>query len=105
MFFQVGNRVGVKRCNDDTMHIFIDGEDMGPAATAVAKVTHSLTHSHDTKTNDSTKPSSTVFLLLAECLRRFGPLRADNGGVHRQLLADGGHGERQGAVAVLGQLQ
>uniref|UniRef100_A0A3B4H265 Neuralized-like protein 4 n=1 Tax=Pundamilia nyererei TaxID=303518 RepID=A0A3B4H265_9CICH len=33
----VGNRVGVKRCNDDTMHIFIDGEDMGPAATAVAK--------------------------------------------------------------------
>uniref|UniRef100_A0A8C5F042 Neuralized-like protein 4 n=1 Tax=Gouania willdenowi TaxID=441366 RepID=A0A8C5F042_GOUWI len=33
----VGNRIGVKRCNDDTMHIFIDGEDMGPAATAVAK--------------------------------------------------------------------
>lgn len=35
---QVGNRVGVKRCSDDTMHIFIDGEDMGSAATAVAKV-------------------------------------------------------------------
>uniref|UniRef100_A0A7N6A0U2 Neuralized-like protein 4 n=1 Tax=Anabas testudineus TaxID=64144 RepID=A0A7N6A0U2_ANATE len=33
----VGNRVGVKRCSDDTMHIFIDGEDVGPAATAVAK--------------------------------------------------------------------
>ncbi|MCI4384593.1 hypothetical protein PGIGA_G00040430 [Pangasianodon gigas] len=33
----VGNRVGVKRCTDDTMHVFIDGEDMGPAATAVAK--------------------------------------------------------------------
>ncbi|XP_028847301.1 neuralized-like protein 4 [Denticeps clupeoides] len=33
----VGNRVGVKRCGDDTMHILIDGEDMGPAATAVAK--------------------------------------------------------------------
>uniref|UniRef100_A0A7N8XVV7 Neuralized-like protein 4 n=1 Tax=Mastacembelus armatus TaxID=205130 RepID=A0A7N8XVV7_9TELE len=33
----VGNRVGVKRYSDDTMHIFIDGEDMGPAATAVAK--------------------------------------------------------------------
>ncbi|XP_073683977.1 neuralized-like protein 4 [Garra rufa] len=33
----VGNRVGVKRCSDDTMHILIDGEDMGPAATAVAK--------------------------------------------------------------------
>ncbi|KAJ3585717.1 hypothetical protein NHX12_014436 [Muraenolepis orangiensis] len=34
---EVGNRVGVKRCSDDTMHVFIDGEDMGPAATAVAK--------------------------------------------------------------------
>ncbi|KAM9462513.1 neuralized-like protein 4 isoform 2-T2 [Clarias gariepinus] len=33
----VGNRVGVKRCSDDTMHIYIDGEDMGPAATGVAK--------------------------------------------------------------------
>ncbi|MCJ8738832.1 hypothetical protein PDJAM_G00040230 [Pangasius djambal] len=33
----VGNRVGVKRCSDDTMHVFIDGEDMGPAATAMAK--------------------------------------------------------------------
>ncbi|XP_039997243.1 neuralized-like protein 4 isoform X1 [Xiphias gladius] len=33
----VGNRVGVKRCSDDTMHVFIDGEDMGPASTAVAK--------------------------------------------------------------------
>lgn len=44
--FQVGNRVGVKRCNDDTMHIFIDGEDMGPAATAVAKVTTAHSDSH-----------------------------------------------------------
>lgn len=42
---QVGNRVGVKRCSDDTMHIFIDGEDMGPAATAVPKV-HTHTHSN-----------------------------------------------------------
>ncbi|KAJ7313244.1 hypothetical protein JRQ81_004526 [Phrynocephalus forsythii] len=33
----VGSRIGVKRCTDDTMHILIDGEDMGPAATGVAK--------------------------------------------------------------------
>ncbi|XP_024857961.1 neuralized-like protein 4 isoform X3 [Kryptolebias marmoratus] len=33
----VGNRVGVKRCNDDTMHVFVDGEDLGPATTAVPK--------------------------------------------------------------------
>ncbi|XP_059498589.1 neuralized-like protein 4 isoform X4 [Stegostoma tigrinum] len=33
----VGNRVGVKRASDDTMHIFIDGEDMGVAAAGIAK--------------------------------------------------------------------
>ncbi|XP_054850527.1 neuralized-like protein 4 [Eublepharis macularius] len=33
----VGSRVGVKHCTDDSMHILIDGEDMGPAATGVAK--------------------------------------------------------------------
>ncbi|XP_069501804.1 neuralized-like protein 4 isoform X1 [Ambystoma mexicanum] len=33
----VGNRIGVKRCPDDSMHILLDGEDMGPAATGVAK--------------------------------------------------------------------
>lgn len=57
MLLQVGNRVGVKRCSDDTMHIFIDGEDMGPAATAVAKV-HTHTHTHgdrDTQEKRRTK--------------------------------------------------
>ncbi|KAJ8401740.1 hypothetical protein AAFF_G00377110 [Aldrovandia affinis] len=38
----VGNRVGVKRCSDDTMHVLIDGEDMGAAATAVAKNVHAV---------------------------------------------------------------
>ncbi|XP_039703111.1 neuralized-like protein 4 isoform X5 [Pteropus medius] len=33
----VGSRVGIRRGTDDTMHIVIDGEDMGPAATGVAK--------------------------------------------------------------------
>uniref|UniRef100_A0A8C5WRF5 Neuralized E3 ubiquitin protein ligase 4 n=1 Tax=Laticauda laticaudata TaxID=8630 RepID=A0A8C5WRF5_LATLA len=33
----VGSRVGVKHCTDDTMHVLIDGEDMGAAATGVAK--------------------------------------------------------------------
>ena len=30
--------MGIRRGTDDTMHIMIDGEDMGPAATGVAKV-------------------------------------------------------------------
>ncbi|XP_038642637.1 neuralized-like protein 4 [Scyliorhinus canicula] len=33
----VGNRVGVKRASDDTMHILVDGEDMGVAAAGIAK--------------------------------------------------------------------
>ncbi|XP_073091011.1 neuralized-like protein 4 isoform X1 [Manis javanica] len=33
----VGSRVGICRGADDTMHILVDGEDMGPAATGVAK--------------------------------------------------------------------
>lgn len=35
---QVGSRVGIRRGADDTMHILVDGEDMGPAATGIAKV-------------------------------------------------------------------
>lgn len=34
----MGSRVGIRRGTDDTMHIVIDGEDMGPAATGIAKV-------------------------------------------------------------------
>ncbi|XP_062479423.1 neuralized-like protein 4 [Pezoporus occidentalis] len=37
---QVGNRVGVRRGADDSVHILVDGEDMGPAATGVAKNAH-----------------------------------------------------------------
>ncbi|XP_053425787.1 neuralized-like protein 4 isoform X2 [Nycticebus coucang] len=33
----VGSHVGVRRGADDTMHILVDGEDMGPAATGIAK--------------------------------------------------------------------
>ncbi len=35
---QVNNRIGVKRCSDGTVHIFINGEDMGVAASNVPKV-------------------------------------------------------------------
>ena len=30
--------MGLRRGADDTMHILVDGEDMGPAATGIAKV-------------------------------------------------------------------
>ncbi|XP_039580188.1 neuralized-like protein 4, partial [Passer montanus] len=36
--FEVGNRLGVRRGPDDSMHLVVDGQDMGPAATGVAKV-------------------------------------------------------------------
>lgn len=70
---QVGNRVGVKRCSDDTMHIFIDGEDMGPAATAVPKVhtrTHTLTHTRThphTLTTALNREYALPFIIMAVC--------------------------------------
>lgn len=54
VLLQVGNRLGVKRCSDDTMHIFIDGEDVGPAATAVAKV-HVHTHNDERHMESDTR--------------------------------------------------
>ena len=36
--FQVGQRVGVKRCSDSTMHVYLEGEDKGIACTDVPKV-------------------------------------------------------------------
>ncbi len=35
---QVNNRVAVKRCSDGTLHMYINGEDLGVAATNVPKV-------------------------------------------------------------------
>eukprot|EP00061_Rhincodon_typus_P014146 g40997.t1 len=69
-FTQVGNRVGVKRASDDTMHIFIDGEDMGVAAAGIAKnvfavvdlygkvVSVSIVSSSVLEEAESTKPPS-----------------------------------------------
>ncbi|OWK50327.1 Neuralized-like protein 4 [Lonchura striata] len=37
IILQVGNRLGVRRGADDSMHLLVDGQDMGPAATGVAK--------------------------------------------------------------------
>ncbi|GCC36892.1 hypothetical protein chiPu_0015392 [Chiloscyllium punctatum] len=66
----VGNRVGVKRASDDTMHIFIDGEDMGVAAAGIAKnvyavvdlygkvVSVSIVSSSALEEAESTKPPS-----------------------------------------------
>ncbi|KAH1187934.1 hypothetical protein KIL84_015134 [Mauremys mutica] len=53
----VGNRVGVKRCADDTMHILVDGEDMGPATTGVAKATLRPMHPQALHPNQTLLPS------------------------------------------------
>lgn len=100
--FQAGNRVGVKRCSDDTMHIFVDGEDMGPAATAVAKVQAALLVCSAKLTRGC---HSSSLLLLPECVRGFGLVRADNSRVHCELDSDRGHGKCQGSVALLRKLQ
>ncbi|CAM9861420.1 unnamed protein product [Lampetra fluviatilis] len=48
---RVGNRVGVKRCHDDTMHLVIDGKDMGPAATGVPAGVHAVFDLYGTVTS------------------------------------------------------
>ena len=35
---QVGARVGVRRCSDGTMHVCLNGEDLGVAASNIPKV-------------------------------------------------------------------
>lgn len=94
--------MGVKRCSDDTMHIFIDGEDMGPAANAVAKVRFTSSNAHMYFLNMC---SVLVFSPFSECVCSAGPVWEDNSRVHRQLLLDGGRGECEGDVAVLRELQ
>lgn len=44
MFVQVENVIGVKRCSDGTMHIYINGEDMGVAASNIPKVSSTSVH-------------------------------------------------------------
>uniref|UniRef100_A0A4W5JSR6 Neuralized-like protein 4 n=1 Tax=Hucho hucho TaxID=62062 RepID=A0A4W5JSR6_9TELE len=60
----VGNRVGVKRCSDDTMHILIDGEDMGTAATAVAKNVYAVLDLYGRVTAVSIVSSSVLLIYL-----------------------------------------
>ncbi|XP_041037273.1 neuralized-like protein 4 isoform X1 [Carcharodon carcharias] len=66
----VGNRVGVKRASDDTMHVLVDGEDMGVAGAGIAKnvfavvdlygkvVSVSIVSSSALEETESTKPPS-----------------------------------------------
>ncbi|XP_060111332.1 neuralized-like protein 4 isoform X3 [Heteronotia binoei] len=56
----VGSRIGVKHCTDDTMHILIDGEDMGPAATGVAKNVYVVLDLYGRVTSVSIVSSSTL---------------------------------------------
>nr|XP_006813437.1 PREDICTED: neuralized-like protein 4-like [Saccoglossus kowalevskii] len=39
---EIGNTVGVKRCSDDTMHVVINGEDKGIAASNIPKGSYAI---------------------------------------------------------------
>jgi neuralized-like protein 4 len=39
---QVGNRVGIGRSHDGTMHLYLNGENLGIAASNIPKVIESL---------------------------------------------------------------
>ena len=36
--FQVGDALGIRRCSDGTLHLYINGEDLGVAASNIPKV-------------------------------------------------------------------
>ena len=35
---EVGTRVGISRCHDGTMHVYINGQDLGVAASHIPRV-------------------------------------------------------------------
>ncbi|KAG8006156.1 Neuralized-like protein 4 [Nibea albiflora] len=94
----VGNRVGVKRCSDDTMHIFIDGEDMGPAATAVAKNVYAVLDLYGRITAVSIV-SSSLMEDMESCqgaLAVLGQLQRRRGGQHPRERGRSVKREREG---------
>ncbi|XP_063305913.1 neuralized-like protein 4 isoform X1 [Pelobates fuscus] len=60
---RVGCRLGIRRDSDDTLHILINGEDMGPAACGISKAVYAVLDLHGSVTAVSTVSSS----VLEEC--------------------------------------
>ncbi|XP_053318739.1 LOW QUALITY PROTEIN: neuralized-like protein 4 [Spea bombifrons] len=57
---QVGSRLGVRRDSDDTLHILINGEDMGPAACGIPKAVYAVLDLHGFVTAVSVVSSSVL---------------------------------------------
>ncbi|OCT59664.1 hypothetical protein XELAEV_18001087mg [Xenopus laevis] len=55
---RVGSRLGVRRDSDDTLHILMNGEDMGPAACGIPKAVYVVLDIHGSITALSTLSSS-----------------------------------------------
>ncbi|KAE8620829.1 hypothetical protein XENTR_v10010491 [Xenopus tropicalis] len=55
---RVGSRLGVRRDSDDTLHILMNGEDMGPAACGIPKAVYAVLDIHGCITALSTVSSS-----------------------------------------------
>ncbi|KAM4678136.1 neuralized-like protein 4 isoform 2-T2 [Discoglossus pictus] len=57
---QVGCRLGIRRDSDDTIHILINGEDMGAAASGIPKAVYAVLDLHGCVTAFSTVSSSVL---------------------------------------------
>lgn len=80
----------------------------GTCSNCSSQGTHTHTHAHTCITQwllGPLLPLVTSLWLPAERVCSFGPVRADNSRVHRELFVDGGHWEPEGALALLRQLQ
>ncbi|XP_022100637.1 neuralized-like protein 4 isoform X3 [Acanthaster planci] len=58
----VGDTVGVKRCPDGTMHVFLNGDDLGTAARDIPKSTHAVVDVYGVVEAVSVTSSSTTSL-------------------------------------------
>lgn len=88
----MGSRVGIRRGADDTMHILVDGEDMGPAATGIAKVglRADLVSGSGLLVGDLVLTSDFLGFVFPECVGCVGSLWASAKCVHCQLHEAGG---------------
>ena len=88
----MGSRVGIRRGADDTMHILVDGEDMGPAATGIAKVSlrTCLVLGSGLLVEGLVLTSGFLGLAFPECVGCVGSIRASTECVHCPLHKAGG---------------
>lgn len=97
--------MGICRGADDTMHILVDGEDMGPAATGVAKVDPGASLGSGSGIGLSHLPLPPASHAIPERVGHIGSLWASADCIDCQLHKARGAGRHPAAIPQLGHRQ